>query len=169
MNLHYVSQIWFESAYKLLFLFLRPWLCLARQRRPAPSPVEQCSTQTSEWEHVNITPRWSAHNAYHSDLNSVTTDNFTNSWGSIKAHLKYATCHFYIRKHAVQNGTFSLVFVIILQAKLVSSRGLKCQMIYSSPLAATSTLQSCGKRVEGRGKIYFKLSLSLRMQSTREG
>lgn len=92
-----------------------------------------CSVQTSEWEHVNSTPRGSAHNAYHSDLNSVTTDNFTNSWGSIKAHLKYATCHFYIRKHAVQNGTFSLVFVIILQAKLVSSWGLKCQMIYSSP------------------------------------
>lgn len=83
------------------------------------------ATQTPQWEHVN-------HNAYHSDLNSVTTDNFTNSWGSIKAHLKYATCHFYIRKHAVQNGTFSLVFVIILQAKLVSSWGLKCQMIYSS-------------------------------------
>lgn len=95
--------------------------------------VVQCATQMSEREHVNSTLRRSAHNAYRSDLNSVTTDNFTNSWGSIKAHLKYATCHFYIRKHAVQNGTFSLVFVIILQAKLVSSWGLKCQMIYSSP------------------------------------
>lgn len=79
---------------------------------------------------MNSTRRGSAQNAYHSDLNSVTPDNFTNSWGSIKAHLKYATCHFYIRRHAVQNGTLSLVFVIILQAKLVSSWGLKCQMIY---------------------------------------
>lgn len=37
------------------------------------------------------------------------------------------------------------------------------------PPTATSTLQSCGKGVEGRGKIYFKLFLSLGMQSTREG
>ncbi len=108
-------------------------LCSAPLCRPAAATVVQCATQTPEWEHVSSIPRGSAHNAYHSDLNSVTTDNFTNSWGSIKAHLKYATCHFYIRKHAVQNGTFSLVFVIILQAKLVSSWGLKCQMIYSSP------------------------------------
>lgn len=85
----------------------------------------QCAMQACECEHVNSTPRGSAHNAYHSDLNSVTTDNFTNSWGSIKAHLKYATCYFYIRRHAVQNGTLSLVFVIILQAKLVSLWGLK--------------------------------------------
>ncbi|MEQ2189194.1 hypothetical protein GOODEAATRI_022723 [Goodea atripinnis] len=92
----------------------------------------RCSTQMPkhEHEHVNSTHRGSAHNAYRSDLNSVMPDNFTNSWGSIKAHLKYATCHFYIRRHAVQNGTLSLVFVIILQAKFVSSCGLKCQMIY---------------------------------------
>lgn len=115
--------------------------------------------------YVNSTPRGSAHHSYRSDLNSVTTDNFTNSWGSIKAHLKYAARHFYIRKHAVQNGTFSLVFVIILQAKLVSSWGLKCQMIYSSPHYHLR----CGKGAEGRGKIYFKFSLSLGMQSTREG
>lgn len=120
---------------------------------------------TPECEHVNSTSRWSAHNSYRSDLNSVTTDNFTNSWSSIRAHLKYATCHFYIRKHAVPNGTFSLVFMIILQANLVSSRSLKCQMIYSSPCCHLH----CGKGVEGRGKIYFKLSLSLGMQSTREG
>lgn len=101
----------------------------------------------SECEHVNSAPRWSAHNSYRSDLNSVTTDNFTNSWSSIRAHLKYATCHFYIRKHAVPNGTFSLVFMIILQGNLVSSRSLECQMIYSSPCCHLH----CGKGVEGRG------------------
>lgn len=150
------------------FSFLCTLRCSVPYRQPATASVVQCTTQTSEWEHVNSIPRGSAHNAYHSDLNSVTTDNFTNSWGSIKAHLKYATCHFYIRKHAVQNGTFWLVFVIILQAKLVSLWGLKCQMIYSSPHCHLHSPELC-KGEEGRGKIYFKLSLSLGMQSTREG
>lgn len=102
--------MFFFSSRIYLFLssyFSPPPLCGSAAR---PATEVQCSTQTSEWDHVNSSPRGSAHNAYHSDLNSVTTDNFTNSWGSIKAYLKCATCHFYIRKHAVQNGTFSLVF-----------------------------------------------------------
>lgn len=131
--------------------------------------VAQCTLRTFEEKHVTGPLRGSAHSAYHSDLNSVTTDNFTNSRGSIKAHLKCATCHFYIRKHAVQNGTFSLVFVIILQANLVSSWGLKCQMIYSFPHCQRYSLRAFGGGVEGRGTIYFMLSLSLGMQSTRDG
>lgn len=139
-----------------------------------PLPLPPCATQACECEHVSSAPRGSAHNAYRSDLNSVTTDNFTNSWGSIKAHSKYATCHFYIRRHAVQNGTLSLVFVIILQAKLVSLWGLKCQMIYphhhhpqSLLHKTTSTLQSW---VEEKGvRFTFKLFLSLGRLSTRRG
>lgn len=98
-----------------------------------PSTVVSAAPFATESEHVNGARSGSAHNAYRPDLNSVTTDNFASSWGSIRGRLKYATCHFCIWEHAVQSGTFSLVFVIILQAKLVSSRGLKCQMIYSSP------------------------------------
>ncbi len=30
------------------------------------------------------------HNSYHSDLNTVTVDNFPSSWGSIKTHFKCA-------------------------------------------------------------------------------
>ena len=115
--------------------FIHPLLCSVPNclHAAASATVVQYTTQTSECGHVNSTPRGSAHNVYRSDLNSVTTDDFRNSWGSIKAHLKYATCYFYIRKHAVQNGTLSLVFVIILQANLVSLWGLWWQMTYSPP------------------------------------
>lgn len=131
--------------------------------RPPMSRRHRLPPQTSESEHVSGAHRGSAHNAYRSDLNSVTTDNFASSWGSIRARSEYATCHFCIREHAVQSGTFSLVFVIILQAKLVSSRGLECQMIYSSPRCRLLSSEESG------AEIYLKLSLSPRMQSTREG
>lgn len=120
-DIFFLKHFFFDGRPKLLF---------------HPSTVVSAppfATHTSESEHVNGARSRSAHNAYRSDLNSVTTDNFASSWGSIRGRLEYATCHFCIREHAVQSGTFSLVFVIILQAKLVSSRGLKCQMIYSSP------------------------------------
>lgn len=50
-----------------------------------------------------------------------------------------------------------------------SPHGASSAKWFIPPPTATSTLQSSGKGVEGRGKIYFKLSLSLGMQSTREG
>lgn len=50
-----------------------------------------------------------------------------------------------------------------------SPHGASSAKWFIPPPTATFTLQSCGKGVEGRGKIYFKLSLSLGMQSTREG
>lgn len=48
-----------------------------------------------------------AHNAYHSDLNSGTADNFSSSWGSIKTHLRMCPpANFTLGCHAVQNRAF---------------------------------------------------------------
>ena len=87
--------------------------CVGEDRLSVKSmlPSGSChgtGTHTPGGEHVSSSPGGGAHNAYHFDLDSGTVDNFPNSWGSIKAHSKCATCHFYIKKHAVQNGAFSL-------------------------------------------------------------
>lgn len=128
--LHFIQNVFFFFFTKRNFLGEQAKLLLHPCSDVSAAPF---ATQPSESEHVSGARCRSAHNAYRSDLNSVTTDNLASSWGSIRGWLEYATCHFCIREPAVQSGTFSLVFVIILQAKLLSSRGLKCQMIYSSP------------------------------------
>lgn len=77
----YQCDLWYI---RIVSIVLFPWLPLPLSRDHAASLPLHRATQTPGWEHVSSTPRGGAHNAYLSDLNSVTVDNFTNSWDQSK-------------------------------------------------------------------------------------